>query len=272
MLIPDMTLLLAMQGRDGLLIAADGRAVTAQAGYTDGIHKILPVFSNCCVAYCGDDAGFGRPIVDAAMRECGASPVLTGDASAFSDTLSGLARDRLAAGKAGENKRNLTYIVAGYSLHGRRSDRAVLNVIGPDNLWQPYGEVKGWFCPACRHELIPYYNSVLGERSAGLAINDLARIAVLVLYETAKIDLLVAGPLDLFIVRPDGFKQMPTKRLLKQAEVTQRELEKVLRNRLALPQPRHSGSCLATRQHQAHHSLALVPVRPTERELIEVFL
>jgi 20S proteasome alpha/beta subunit len=237
MLIPDMTLLLAMQGRDGLLIAADSRAITTRGTYSDGARKIVPVFRNCCVAYCGDDGCLARPLIDSAIDECRASPKKLGDASLFSNVLSDVTRSRFVAGSAvGERKYDFAHVVIGYLLSGEKPGHPVLSILHQDTGWHPAGEIKGWFLAAGRWDLVPYCNALLGKKSAEMTVDDLSKIAIFVLHETAKICCTVAPPLDLFIVRPDGFKRVPTGRLVRQAEIVQRELGTILRHGLGLSQ------------------------------------
>jgi hypothetical protein len=239
MLEPDMTLLLAMQGRDGLLVAADRRATTTGGTYGDSVGKIVHVYKNCLVSYCGDDAGLARPVLDTAIDESRASTKKIGDAEAFAECLSRIGRKRFVTERIDrEPEYSFAYIVAGYSIREGRPHRPILNTLtnGPSTKLLPSREYKGWFMYSGRGDIVPHYSNLLGEPITDIPVDNLRMIAALVLLDTAAMCVSVSRAIDMFIIRPGGYAPVPTKRLIRGADKIRSAMSSTLRAELELPE------------------------------------
>lgn len=232
-----------MRGRDGIVVAADTRAVGDLGIYTDGISKVRQVFKNCCVGYCGDDANWAMAPIDRAVKECGAEADALGDAGEFAESLSAAAQHALSERRAPDgNPPHVQYIVVGYTLrHDGVPDRAVLSILSRDDSWVPGDKVQGWFLKAGRWDLVPHFSSLLGKRNDDMSVSLLSKVAIMVLHQTARVLFTVAPPFELFVVTPNGFKRKPTARLVALAESAERAMGEALRTELRLPKRRDKG-------------------------------
>lgn len=227
---PNVTIILAVRGSDGIVVGADSRSCAGTA-FIDGTEKITQLASNCCVGVAGDSASAGIPFVRDAVRNLGLSSDRPADVHEVGRALERLLNERINAGSNGEVKalNGTKFILAG-SLMGTPS--FAVNVLHSSYTAprfvlhdSPEGFNKIGEC-----QLATYFETLLDVRYGAVPCERLAPLVHFVLSETAAMRFTVARPFQMVIVRRDSVEPIDCAKMEALSEGTRSSMSRIIQH------------------------------------------
>jgi len=246
-----MTLVLALKAKDGIWIAADKRetSYTAAMPTTDTASKIRLVARNCCIALSGNSP-VGLTHLEEFERgsQCVEYDSLQ-DAGTIAHALYQFTQQRLALLDKGaeESLRECAFLVVGYTKGTTGKWRPCIKRLD-DHMglgFYPGDCVVGsvvsdsdiGFGTLGRDGLVYYYQQVLGISFQDLTVDELQKIGLFILAETAAATLDVGPIYDVFHMFEDSHSPIKDySAALQAAKEAQEDVREGLRGRLA-PKP-----------------------------------
>jgi predicted proteasome-type protease len=231
-MLSDMTLALAMRCRDGVVIAADSRAVSGTS-YQDGVDKITRVARNCCIAVSGNNATAGIPYIRDLIREMPLSIAWDADVHNVARMFQRLL-DAAMAATGGPDRSPVSaarFLIAGYM--GGADPTVYSLVLEPlrqcfSLLDQPEGYNK-----LGEEGLVTYYVKAAGVRPASLSCREIAPLVHFILHETVTLRCTVGEPLRMFFVRETGVEEVDPDSFLEVSSIASKLMREAVSGLLA---------------------------------------
>lgn len=231
-----MTLIIAIRGTDGLLMAADSRSVSSSGYCKDGVKKIMQVGSNCCVGL-ADNASVGYPLLVHVAGNGNANIQHPVDALQFAEQIRDHVRQSTKCVNEQEARKIKTakFIVAGYTQTPEEAYEPVICVLTSsfgdyELLNQPEGYNKvskaGVDC------LATYYERILDKQFSDFALSELDSVAIFLLAETIRIAPTVGAPYVLRHIYRDHVEKIDCNDAIQKAQSIHTKLREVLRKEL----------------------------------------
>lgn len=251
-----MTLVVALAGVDGIVLAGDRRTAIEEEGrrvVADTSRKIFPVAEHVGVGLCGQ-GDLGVYLLEKLLREVRAKHV-DGITSVFEISRRFLiaAYDEATQGIQPESRPPVGFIFAGldHDVEGTYSQPRICSMYQWEG-FQPLASTTGW--DACGPVWIAEY-LISGFYAPSMTVEQLARLASLLIVETASQDSRVGGEPLLAVITASGYREiLPVHCRLSYSGATQRQAKSAPRRR----RPRRGGRrAAAGRRAVALHGSAI---------------
>lgn len=217
-----MTLILAAEASDGIVMAADAREINAGI-YTDVANKIYQVAANCCIGLSGS-AAWGEPVIQQLISESGLTTDMPVDVLKIGIALRDLMRESIRSGKAVEltNKKDVrlpVFILSGFLARGASEDNPRIYVLAhgaEHNHYEPMHQPR--FSRIGFQGAILHLEKYIRTGNFGsLSMTQLDKAVIFLMREAAGLAPNIHGPFTLYHITGNGVEEIDVSTLSEEA-------------------------------------------------------